>query len=886
MGIPLPTSATASEIPRRRAPWAQRLRAASESLLANRVLGFLAIAAQLYAVSKLIQRFNIETAAFRSVFEIGLWGFAIHYWLPRAWQLRGFALLSLASLAVVLGMNPGAWSPGLAFERSAWLAGIGAALVGICLAPLAFRTRVALLALAAAGLAACRSGSLALPIPAPIWPLLGSMFMFRLILFAHELSHARERPGLAHSVAYFAMLPNVCFPLFPVVDFKTFGRSLFARDPIAIYQTGLHWMLRGIAHLILYRAVYYHFHLSQAQVETGADLAQYLLSNLLLYLRVSGQFHLVVGLLHLFGFDLPETNRRYFLASSFSDYWRRINIYWKDFITKLVYYPTFFRLKQIGATRAMLIATLVSFALSWLLHSWQWFWLRGRFPITAQDVVFWGSLGVAVAVNTLWESKHPRKRTLGTPRFDLREALGRGLRAALVFAVLCLLWSIWSCSSIAGWLDLWSVADLDTLWIALAAMGAVALAAIVPGIDAPPSAATRVAPGSSPLAALPRKLALCVAAALSLYALSRPELHARLSPEAAEFVRRLTVVAKPTGVDQQTLERGYYEELIDVGLVNSPLSELFMQRPVDWKRLEETPVMRPTGDYLLMELTPGMELSVNGVPYRINRAGMRDDDYAREKPAGSCRYALLGASTVMGHGVPKQDSFEPQLELRFGRERRSERCRSYEFLNFGVNRYSPLSQIAVLEQRALPFAPDVVLYFAHITDAFWAMSHLSQALRAGAPLPDPWLAALAARAGITAAMPEESVERRLRPHWQELLAFAYGRIAELAAQRGALPVWVFLPRIGDTPERLRDLPQQRELAAKAGFAVIDLSSVFDPVAIDAISIAPWDRHPNALGHRLMLDALDAALREQPRLRALGLVGGAADRRARGARIAP
>ena len=54
----------------------------------------------------------------------------------------------------------------------------------------------------------------------------------------------------------------------------------------------------------------------------------------LLYLRVSGQFHIIVGMLHLFGYDLPETNHRYLLARSVNDFWRRVNIYWKDFMVK------------------------------------------------------------------------------------------------------------------------------------------------------------------------------------------------------------------------------------------------------------------------------------------------------------------------------------------------------------------------------------------------------------------------------------------------------------------------------------------------------------------------------------------------------------------------
>ena len=44
------------------------------------------------------------------------------------------------------------------------------------------------------------------------------------------------------------------------------------------------------------------------------------------------------------------------LASSFTDFWRRINIYWKDFMLKVFYYPAVFRLKKLGATNAIIDA--------------------------------------------------------------------------------------------------------------------------------------------------------------------------------------------------------------------------------------------------------------------------------------------------------------------------------------------------------------------------------------------------------------------------------------------------------------------------------------------------------------------------------------------------
>jgi hypothetical protein len=180
-------------------------------------------------------------------------------------------------------------------------------------------------------------------LPAPwsvaIWPLLASMFMFRIALYLYALKYDARRPSLSRTLAYFFMLPNVCFPLFPVVDYSTFARNYYDRESRLIYHSGMKWIARGLVHLVLYRLVYLHGVSDPTLVETVGQLVQFLVATFLLYLRVSGQFHLIIGVLHLFGFRLPDTHHLYFLASGFTDFWRRINIYWKDFAMKLCTTP-------------------------------------------------------------------------------------------------------------------------------------------------------------------------------------------------------------------------------------------------------------------------------------------------------------------------------------------------------------------------------------------------------------------------------------------------------------------------------------------------------------------------------------------------------------------
>ena len=182
-------------------------------------------------------------------------------------------------------------------------------------------------------------------------------------VYLYDLPHQKVRTRWEERFAYFFCLPNVAFPLFPVIDFATFRRTYYDRDPLEIYREGIRWIVRGTRETRCCTAsVDRYGTLSPAEVRSGTQLMVYVVANYGLYLRVSGQFHPITGMLHLFGFRLPETHRFFYLASSFSDLWRRINVYWKDFMQKLFYMPVFLPLmRKRGETFAMLVSTVVVF---------------------------------------------------------------------------------------------------------------------------------------------------------------------------------------------------------------------------------------------------------------------------------------------------------------------------------------------------------------------------------------------------------------------------------------------------------------------------------------------------------------------------------------------
>src|SRR3546814_50192 len=185
-------------------------------------------------------------------------------------------------------------------------------------------------------------------------------------------------------------------------------------DEHLIYQIGVDWMVRGILHLILYRIIYYYWTIGPAEVIDPDTLTQYLVTNFLLYLRISGDFHLITGMLLLFGFNLTPTHHHYCLSSSFTDFWRRINIYWKDFMMKIFYYPLFFKLRRYGDVPAIVVATVVVFLLTWLLHSYHWFWLLVAFPTICPDGLFWMTLALLFVVGALREFLLGRSRPART----------------------------------------------------------------------------------------------------------------------------------------------------------------------------------------------------------------------------------------------------------------------------------------------------------------------------------------------------------------------------------------------------------------------------------------------------------------------------------------
>ena len=182
----------------------------------------------------IVYAFRIEESrGFPALFLLTAAGFLVHSFLPRSWRPPFFLALGACGSLLLLGSG-----------NALWLVALSAVLLAVAHLPIPFRTRVMALVAVGLGLGLCRHLTLSPPWGGPqLWPVLASMFMFRLILYMHHIRHAPSPGPIWHRLSYFLMLPNLCFTLFPVIDYSTFLGSYYDSKEREIYQKGVRCIL-------------------------------------------------------------------------------------------------------------------------------------------------------------------------------------------------------------------------------------------------------------------------------------------------------------------------------------------------------------------------------------------------------------------------------------------------------------------------------------------------------------------------------------------------------------------------------------------------------------------------------------------------------------------
>lgn len=340
-------------------------------------------------------------------------------------------------------------------------------------------------------------------------------------------------------------------------------------------------------------------------------------------------------------------------------------------------------------------------------------------------------------------------------------------------------------------------------------------------------------------------------------------IYTQLPPDYANFIMSLRS-GQLSRLDRAALERGYYEDLTRVNRFNNQLWEVYMSRPKDWLDVRGSGLIRLTGDFAQKDLVPSFVAHTDWSEISTNRWGMRDRDYEKEPAPGTVRIALLGASLDMGWGVEDGETYEAILEQKLNEDAGAPSGPRYEILNFAVAGYFPLQQMASLD-RALEFQPDVVFFVAHGLELTRAADYVHEAVRKGIDIPYEYLREVVASSTLEPSTSETEGRRLLEPYRRDILSWTYRRTVELCGERGITSVLLMFEHRSAGEVGARQIPETLEVARLAGFSVVELASVYEGYDLDQIRLAEWDKHPNALGHRLIAEQLHGALLERPEL---------------------
>jgi alginate O-acetyltransferase complex protein AlgI len=811
------------------------------------ILQFAYLVFQLGLIWYIIRRFDIESNfGVKELFPVIIIGFTINFFLKESLRPAFLSLLTFSSLFLL-------FEPVVAIK----IAVLALVLFGVMILPIKRALKLSILLLITIALILIRIHLIELADIETVVPVVASIFMFRSILFLYELKFMDTKISIWTQLSYFFMLPNLIFPLYPLVDYKTYINTFYNQDDFKIYKKGIRLLVIGVLHLMLYRIIYSHLLPDPVSMTSYSEAIQYLVFSYMMILRMSGMFHFILGILALFGMNLPPIFNLYFLTNSFNDLWRRINVYWKDFMMKVFYYPIYFKVKKYGMRTAIFLTTMIIFIITWFFHAWQWFWIRGKFSLSVTDILFWLIFGLLIALNSLYQQA--RKKKIDNPGFDLKKAALLSLRTIGMFTFMTFFWTFWTSTTISEWIGivarLFAVTTKEILISLLVILILLSAGIIYQFIDAGKERFRRIEDF------LRFRNYFSINAMIVLFVLLAYPPFQDYVKKQTQFNLREYLELKLNLHDERMVEKGYYETLLNKESTLSPLWEI--QKNEDARKNkrrispedEERKMTMSTKDIRKKILYPNNKVKFKDKWVVTNRWGMRDKDYELKTLEGHYRLAILGGSYEFGSGVSNDDIYEKIAEDSLNKLQISKGYEAYEILNFSVNAYTLIQYIKTLEDQIIPFHPDVLMIASHPDELHRINERgLSSIISKNYNLEYPYLIELKDRAGITSDLTRSEIVLKLDPYYKEVFTFCLEFMAEKCIENDIIPAIIML---GSTSKKYSTEEYEfiSSVAKKAGYVILDLDDPYGNLPKNKIRVGLTDAHPNKLGHQLIGEKL-------------------------------
>lgn len=299
------------------------------------------------------------------------------------------------------------------------------------------------------------------------------------------------------------------------------------------------------------------------------------------------------------------------------------------------------------------------------------------------------------------------------------------------------------------------------------------------------------------------------------------------------------------------------------------------------------------------ELHPNLETHYQMAPVRTNSVGLRDREYALEKPPKTWRIAFIGDSFTFGPGVPIEDVFHSRVEEALNAEGRD---LNYECISFGVPGYGLDDYHEVIQHKALAYEPDLIFiglcgndkdqhkkhppkwYTKSVANPFWELGWVTEVRkRFGAkgsssnphienhppstePDPAKALEDLEVSFGPNSdwtpldSVAGESRKKELRKSNQRYMRGQYTRIQALAKEHGVPVVTCYLTT-AYVEQKTGGINAfaWRKLAAEQGFGFLGTRGLFHNTHPLDVTIFRGDSHPNSDANQRYAEAMLAYL---------------------------
>ena len=317
-------------------------------------------------------------------------------------------------------------------------------------------------------------------------------------------------------------------------------------------------------------------------------------------------------------------------------------------------------------------------------------------------------------------------------------------------------------------------------------------------------------------------------------------------------------------VDQDQMEAGYYEGLLDMGGYTSALAQINGRKPSSWLNLRETDLVQRVDDVAEFELVPNAQGVFKGAEFRTNEWGMHDQAYALQKNPGVFRMALLGASYAMGSGVQRHESWEAVLEQQLNAHSAEAFFDEFEILNFAVGGYSLLHQAAIVSEKVLRFSPDVVVVAVHATEASRLRGHLMSLVREEHDIQFPAVRSTLEGTGVVPDMVRGEMVKRITPVVADIEMWSIQKLASDLRARGVALVAVYVPitlEYEGVDKENRD--RLKALFESADVKFLEIKNPFLTDNIRALQLADWDAHPTAEGNDLIAEKMYELMIQRP-----------------------